>query len=82
MACCARGCLADHYGGLTENWQAGKIYCSEQTARLLQHMDTLHIKPELLIPLPMDTPQQILAGSPLPYVPTCVSSPLAMCAPP
>ena len=65
MACCVRGCVTDHYGGLTENWQAGKIYCSEQTARLLQHMDTLRIKPELLVPLPMDTPQQIMGKNAL-----------------
>lgn len=54
---------ADHYGGLNENWQAGSIYCSEQTARLLQHMDSLRIKPELIVPLPMDQPQMIQGSS-------------------
>ena len=55
--------VADHYGGLNENWQAGTIYCSDQTARLLQHMDSLRIKPELIVPLPMDQPQMIQGGA-------------------
>ncbi len=56
-------CVADHYGGLNENWEAGTIYCSEQTARLLQHMESLRIKPELIVALPMDTPQMIQGSS-------------------
>ena len=44
----------DHYGGLSETWDNGTIYCSEQTARLIQHMDQLRIRKELIKPLPMD----------------------------
>ena len=44
----------DHYGGLSETWDNGVIYCSEQTARLIQHMDQLRIKKELIKALPMD----------------------------
>ena len=46
--------LADHYAGLSETWDNGAIYCSEQTARLIQHMDQLRISKELIKPLPMD----------------------------
>ena len=45
---------ADHYGGLTENWENGLIYCSEQTARLIQHMDNLRINPKYIVALPME----------------------------
>ena len=45
---------ADHYGGLSETWDNGVIYCSEQTARLIQHMDQLRIRKELIRALPMD----------------------------
>ena len=45
---------ADHYGGLSETWDNGVIYCSEQTARLIQHMDQLRIRKELIKALPMD----------------------------
>ena len=48
--------FADHYGGLSETWDNGVIYCSEQTARLIQRMDQLRIKKDLIRPLPMDTP--------------------------
>ena len=51
--------LADHYAGLSETWDNGVIYCSEQTARLIQHMDQLRIKKDLIRPLPMDTPVAI-----------------------
>ena len=51
--------LADHYAGLSETWDNGVIYCSEQTARLIQHMDQLRIKKDLVRPLPMDTPVTI-----------------------
>ena len=44
----------DHYGGLSETWDNGVIYCSEQTARLIQHMDQLRIRKELIKALPMD----------------------------
>ena len=50
---------ADHYAGLSETWDNGVIYCSEQTARLIQHMDQLRIKKDLVRPLPMDTPVTI-----------------------
>ena len=48
--------LADHYGGLSETWDNGVIYCSEQTAVLIQNMDQLRVKKELVRALPMDTP--------------------------
>lgn len=57
--------LADHYAGLSETWGHGVIYCSEQTARLIQHMDQLRIRKDLIRPLPMDTPVAIDGDSPL-----------------
>ena len=48
--------VPDHYAGLSETWDNGVIYCSEQTARLIQHMDQLRIKKDLIRPLPLDTP--------------------------
>ena len=48
--------LIDHYAGLSETWDNGTIYCSDQTARLIQHMDQLRIRKELIRPLPMDSP--------------------------
>ena len=29
---------ADHYGGITETWRAGPIYCSPITAQLVEHL--------------------------------------------
>ena len=46
--------FTDHYGGLSETWEFGRIYCSEVTARLVQHM--LGVQPDLVHVLPMDTP--------------------------
>ncbi|KAK9865080.1 hypothetical protein WJX84_011403 [Apatococcus fuscideae] len=45
---------SDHYGGITDNWDRGPIYCSAITGRLIVHM--LGIKPEYVHELPMDTP--------------------------
>lgn len=52
-------CVPDHYAGLSETWNNGVIYCSSQTARLIQHMDQLRIKKELIRELPMDTPVKV-----------------------
>lgn len=49
--------LADHYGGLTDTWSAGPIYCSEVTARFVVH--ALGVRLSYLHPLPMDTPVMI-----------------------
>ncbi|RMZ54155.1 hypothetical protein APUTEX25_005311, partial [Auxenochlorella protothecoides] len=48
---------ADHYGGLTDTWSAGPIYCSEVTARFVVH--ALGVRLSYLHPLPMDTPVMI-----------------------
>ncbi|KAK9840432.1 hypothetical protein WJX74_009841 [Apatococcus lobatus] len=45
---------SDHYGGITDNWERGPIYCSPITGRLIVHM--LGIKPEFVHELPMDAP--------------------------
>lgn len=66
--------LADHYAGLSETWDNGVIYCSEQTARLIQHMDQLRIKKDLVRPLPMDTPVTIDGEYHRPYIRLQVSA--------
>lgn len=43
--------LADHYTGLTENWDKSLIYCSPVTARLLNHL--VGVKREFIHPLAM-----------------------------
>jgi hypothetical protein len=48
---------ADHYQGITENWSAGTIYCSEVTRRLVIHL--LDVKEEYVTALPMDQPLDI-----------------------
>ena len=48
---------ADHYTGLTENWDAGLIFCSAVTGRLVQYM--LGIKAQCIQALPMDQPQML-----------------------
>ena len=50
-------CPADHYTGLTENWDAGLIFCSAVTGRLVQYM--LGIKAQCIHALPMDQPQML-----------------------
>ncbi|WFD43964.1 DNA cross-link repair protein PSO2/SNM1 [Malassezia psittaci] len=45
---------ADHYGGLTGRWDAGPIYCSPATARLV--CTKLGVKKEYVHILPMDEP--------------------------
>lgn len=50
-------CTADHYTGLSERWEAGPIYCSALTARLIAHM--LGVHPRWLRPLPLDAATNI-----------------------
>ena len=52
---------ADHYTGITENWSAGTIYCSEVTGRLVVHL--LGVQPEFVHGLPMDIPVDIQGSS-------------------
>jgi hypothetical protein len=59
---CMRATFADHYQGITENWDAGLIYCSEVTARLIIHM--LGVNPTLVRRLPMDTPVSLQGAPP------------------
>ena len=42
---------ADHYTGITDNWNQGIIHCSPVTAKLVVHL--LGVKPEYLKPLAM-----------------------------
>lgn len=49
--------LPDHYGGLNENFKAGRIYASEVTARLVKHM--LGVDPALVVALPMLEPTEV-----------------------
>lgn len=46
------GRAADHYQGLTDTWDAGPIYCSEVTARLVVKIIGVH--PKFVHPLPFD----------------------------
>jgi len=48
---------ADHYTGITDNWNQGIIHCSPVTAKLVVHL--LGVKPEYLKPLAMDTEHHI-----------------------
>ncbi len=48
---------ADHYTGITDNWNQGIIHCSPVTAKLVIHL--LGVKPEYLKPLAMDTEHHI-----------------------
>ena len=52
--------LADHYQGITENWEAGPIYCSEVTGSLIVHM--LGVDPTHVRRLPMDAPVTVQGG--------------------
>lgn len=45
---------SDHYGGITANWNAGTIYCSEATANLLNQQ--LRVDRKFIHPLPMFEP--------------------------
>ena len=45
---------SDHYGGLSERWSAGPVYCTEVTARLVAHM--LRVPLHFLRVLPYNTP--------------------------
>jgi hypothetical protein len=49
--------VPDHYTGLTENWNAGRIYCSHVTGCLIIHL--LGVNPDLITVLPLDQPQDI-----------------------
>jgi len=51
---------ADHYGGLTENWSGGPIYCSEITARLVHLLTGVPV--HLLRPTPLDVTTVIDGG--------------------
>ena len=52
--------MPDHYAGLSDTWRSGIIYCSEVTARLA--VAIVQVSPDLLRPLPMNTPQTIQGG--------------------
>ncbi|KAK9432314.1 beta-lactamase-like protein [Lipomyces doorenjongii] len=43
---------SDHYGGLSQTWTHGKIYCSEVTGRLV--IQQLRVSSEFIVMLPMD----------------------------
>ena len=49
---------ADHYGGLTKDWNAGVIYCSKATARLVH--TKIHVPQRFIVPLPMGEPVDVL----------------------
>ena len=51
---------SDHYGGLSEAWSAGPVYCSETTAALAHHLTG--VGHEWLRPLPMNTPCDVEGG--------------------
>ena len=53
-------CSPDHYAGLSDTWRSGIVYCSEVTARLA--VAIVQVSPDLLRPLPMNTPQTIQGG--------------------
>ena len=42
---------SDHYGGLRESFDAGTIYCSQITAKLV--VEVLHVPPSRLKPMPL-----------------------------
>ena len=46
--------MPDHYGGLSDTWPGGPIYCSEVTARLVHLLTGVPV--DLLRPVPLDTP--------------------------
>eukprot|EP00191_Tetraselmis_sp_GSL018_P013531 CAMPEP_0177586320 /NCGR_PEP_ID=MMETSP0419_2-20121207/5006_1 /TAXON_ID=582737 /ORGANISM="Tetraselmis sp., Strain GSL018" /LENGTH=1454 /DNA_ID=CAMNT_0019076197 /DNA_START=342 /DNA_END=4706 /DNA_ORIENTATION=+ len=48
---------ADHYTGITDRWEAGPIYCSEVTGRLVRHL--LGVEERFIAPLPIGAPQTI-----------------------
>ena len=51
---------ADHYTGLTENWDKAMIYCSAVTAKLLNHL--VGVKKEYIYPLAMHHIHHIQGG--------------------
>jgi DNA cross-link repair 1A protein len=51
---------ADHYGGITSNWNAGIIYCSLPTATLVSQQ--LGVDKKYVHPLPMTTPTVIASN--------------------
>ena len=57
--------LADHYGGLSDRWEAGMVYCSEMTGRLIKHM--LGVRAEFITTLPMDTSCSVHGAVTCPY---------------
>jgi DNA cross-link repair 1A protein len=55
---------ADHYGGISSNWDAGIIYCSLATATLVAQQ--LRVDKKYLHPIPMNTPTVIASrGKPV-----------------
>ena len=48
---------SDHYTNLSKGWKNGMIYCSETTAKLVQHM--LGVSPSFVCGLPFDIPYEI-----------------------
>ena len=60
--------LADHYQGLSENWSAGPVYCSEVTGKLAMHL--CGVPPHYIRTLPMHRPVMVqgdncdIVGSP------------------
>ena len=49
--------LADHYQGLSENWSAGPVYCSEVTGKLAMHL--CGVPPHYIRTLPMHQPVMV-----------------------
>lgn len=52
---------SDHYGGITRRWEAGIIYCSEPTAKLVNQQ--LGVDRQYLHPLPVGVPVPITTGN-------------------
>ena len=48
---------ADHYQGLSENWSAGPVYCSEVTGRLAMHLCS--VPQHYIRTLPMHKPVMV-----------------------
>lgn len=64
---------SDHYGGLTERWAKGPIYCNAVTARLVQHLTG--VGPQYLAVLPMDTPVVVHGEPEVPsLLPSCLGT--------
>ena len=62
LTCVTRAWSSDHYQGLSESWQAGPIYCSAITGKLVSHLCS--VRPEYLHALPMNEPVMV-EGAPV-----------------